>query len=123
MGAPKLVVFDVDGTLVDSQALIVEAQRRAFTACGLAVPARERSLSIVGLSLREAFTVLVGPEGPVGQLVEAYKAAFGELRSDRRWEEPLFPGMAEVIADLSGRDDVLLGIATGKSMKIGRAHV
>jgi phosphoglycolate phosphatase len=56
----KLVVFDVDGTLVDSQDLIVAAQREAFSAHGLAAPSRERSLSVVGLSLPEAFTALVG---------------------------------------------------------------
>lgn len=113
----QLLVLDVDGTLVDSQALIVEAQARAFAACGLPAPTRERSLSIVGLSLIEAFTVLVGPAGPVGRLAEEYKLAFQDLRRDPAWQEPLFPGIEEMIADLSRRDDVLLGIATGKSRR------
>jgi phosphoglycolate phosphatase len=59
----KLVIFDVDGTLVDSQDFIVEAQTRAFTALGLVPPPRETMLSIVGLSLVRAFEVLV-PGGP-----------------------------------------------------------
>ena len=54
----KLVLFDVDGTLVDSQEIIVEAQRRAFAAVGLPAPSRAQSLSIVGLSLHEAFATL-----------------------------------------------------------------
>ncbi len=44
----KLILFDVDGTLVDSQNIIVAAQRKAFAAYGLEPPGREVSLSIVG---------------------------------------------------------------------------
>ena len=115
------MILDVDGTLVDSQNLIVEAQRRAFSACGLPAPSRARSLSIVGLSLPEAFTALVGPSGPVAELVEAYKASFGELRADPTTEEPLFPGAAEALARLASVPDLRLGIATGKSRRgVGR---
>ena len=117
-----LVVFDVDGTLVDSQEIIVAAQRDAFAACGLRAPSRERSLSIVGLSLHEAFTALVGPKGPIEALAEAYKDAFGRLRADPACAEPLFPGAAETIRLLSARQDVVLGIATGKSRR-GVAHL
>lgn len=113
----RLVILDVDGTLVDSQAIIVAAQREAFAACGLAAPTRERSLSIVGLSLVEAFTALVGPSGPVEDLAEAYRQAFGRLRRDPTVEEPLFPGMGALVADLRERAGVTLGIATGKSRR------
>ena len=78
----KLVIFDVDGTLVDSQQLIVAAQRDAFARHGLAAPSRARSLSVVGLSLPEAFTALVGAKGPVESLAAAYKDAFARLRAD-----------------------------------------
>lgn len=115
--SPQLLVFDVDGTIVDSQAIIVEAQRRAFAACGLPAPTRERSLSIVGLSLIEAFTALVGTTGPVERLADEYKGAFQALRRDPAWAEPLFPGLEAMIAELSRRDDVVLGIATGKSRR------
>ena len=118
----KLVVFDVDGTLVDSQHLIVEAQREAFAAHGIRPPSRARSLSVVGLSLPEAFTALVGAHGPVAGLAAAYRDAFGRLRADPAWHEPLFPGAAELVADLAGQDGVALGIATGKSRR-GVAHL
>ena len=118
----KLVLFDVDGTLVDSQNIIVAAQRMAFAAHGLEPPSREMSLSIVGLSLIEAFTVLVGSSGPVESLAEAYKDAFATLRQDPANAEPLFPGAGECLDRLSGREDVLLGIATGKSRR-GVSHL
>ena len=69
----KLVIFDVDGTLVDSQHLIVAAQRKAFAAHGLAPPNRGRSLSVVGLSLPEAFAALVGAHAPVESLATVYR--------------------------------------------------
>ncbi len=118
----RLILFDVDGTLVDSQNIIVAAQRMAFTVHGLEPPSRELSLSIVGLSLVEAFTVLVGAKGPVESLAEAYKDAFAVLRQDPAYAEPLFPGAAECLDWLCGREDVLLGIATGKSRR-GVAHL
>jgi phosphoglycolate phosphatase len=72
----KLLIFDCDGTLVDSQHKICAAMHEAYAAHGLPVPARARLLSVVGLSLTEAFAVLgEGVEGfPVGDLVDRYRA-------------------------------------------------
>ncbi len=113
----KLVLFDVDGTLVDSQNVITASIRAAFQAYDMEPPNRERSLSIVGLSLVEAFTVLAGPKAPVEGLVQAYKDAYTSLHLDPANEAPLFPGAGECIARLNGQGDVLLGLATGKSRK------
>ena len=110
-----LIVFDVDGTLVDSQHLIVAAQGAAFAAVGLPAPSRERALSVVGLSLPQAFTALVGADGPVTALATHYKAAFGRLRAEAALREPLFPGAADLLARLHATPGVRLGIATGKS--------
>ena len=115
--AVKLIVFDVDGTLVDSQHLIVAAQGTAFAENGLPAPSRAESLSVVGLSLPQAFRRLVGDDGPIEALSESYKRAFNALRLDPNYEEPLFPGMGDLIARLHARADVRLGIATGKSRR------
>lgn len=114
----RLVIFDVDGTLIDSQHMIVAAMQQAFAAIGAEAPSRQQTLSIVGLSLREAMHALTGADdSTLDQLTESYKAAFFQLRSDPAHHEPLYPGAAAVLDALSERDDVLLGIATGKSRR------
>ena len=90
----KLVVFDVDGTLVDSQHLIVAAQGIAFAENGLPAPEPARG----ALRGRPVAAAGVPPprrrgrpdRGPLGEL----QAAFNRLRLDPAYEEPLFPGMA-----------------------------
>jgi phosphoglycolate phosphatase len=113
----QLVIFDVDGTLVDSQDFIVEAQNYAFAQHGLAPVSRARALSIVGLSLREAFVELVGPDAPVDELAQSYKDFWAINRHNPAYDYRMFPGAVEVITELARRDDVLLGIATGKSRR------
>lgn len=115
----NLVLFDCDGTLVDSQVMIVSAMTRAFASVGLPPPTREAVLSIVGLSLPVAIARLLGPvvDVPVDTVVQAYKSAFFELRQSSDHQEPLFPYARDVLEDLSARPDVLLGIVTGKSRR------
>jgi len=115
----KLVVLDCDGTLVDSQNGICEAMTHAFTGFGLKAPTREATLAIVGLSLPEAFAVLAAEHDDElrAQMVQRYKSAFLEIRRDPALHEPLFDGIAAAIEAFGARDDVVLGIATGKSRK------
>lgn len=115
---PTLVLFDCDGTLVDSQHMIVAAMHDVHAAFGLEVPDRGRLLSVVGLSLPEAFTVLAAGDAayPVARMTEAYRAAFNRLRSAQP-PEPLFPGAREVLAALRAREDVVLGMVTGKARR------
>lgn len=115
----KLVLFDCDGTLVDSQHVIVAAMTRAFARADLTLPPREAVLGIVGLSLVEAMRRLGedDPRFPAERLAELYREAFRELRAEQDFSEPLFPGVRGVIDKLAARDDVVLGIATGKSQR------
>ena len=115
----KLVIFDCDGTLVDSQHMIVAAMTKAYGAQGLPLPAREVLLSVVGLSLVEAFTKLgEGLEAfPAATMAEHYREAFHAMRGPGAPVEPLYPGAAEALAELAQREDVVLGIATGKSQR------
>jgi phosphoglycolate phosphatase len=118
----KLIIFDCDGTLVDSQHMICTAMSRAYLAHKLPVPERETMLSIVGLSLTEAFTELGkgAAQFPVASLAEHYKLAFHALRESGEHMEPLYPGAREAVETLSDREDVVLGMATGKSQRGAR---
>lgn len=115
----KLVIFDCDGTLVDSQHLIVSAMADAFRSHDLEPPARTAILSVVGLSLPEAIYRLAPEEteATVLSISEGYKHAFGQLRLDPSNLEPLYDGAQDVIKDLAVVDDMHLGIATGKSRR------
>lgn len=118
----RLVVFDVDGTLIDSQAHICAAMAQAFGGLGLPMPAREAVLGIVGLSLPQAM-VRLAPELAARDhdaLVEAYKAAFTGLRAEAL--SPLYPGALAALDALAQDAGLLLGIATGKSRR-GLAHI
>lgn len=112
-----LLLFDIDGTLVNSEGIILTAQSRAFAALGLPAPSRERGLSIVGLSLTEAFEVLAGKDGPIEALTEAYRQAFFGLRQEGGELESLFVGAGELVASLHQGGRHVLGIATGKSQR------
>ena len=115
----KLVLFDCDGTLVDSQAMIVASLTRAFEIEGLAPPSRAQMLSIVGLSLINAMRVLAPDETSAKQeaLSEAYKASFWKYREEEIHGETLFPGAMDVLNWLHTHPHVRLGIATGKSRR------
>lgn len=118
----RLAIFDCDGTLVDSQADIASAMETAFAAHGLPRPQRGDVRRVVGLSLAEAIRQLV-PDATAAlttALVEDYKAAFRARRANGLVEEPLYDGIAALIAGLDAAG-WLLAVATGKSDK-GLAH-
>ena len=115
----KLIVFDCDGTIVDSQAGIVLSMEHAFKSLRMVPPTREQTLAVVGLSLLEACSALA-PEAEHGtcvELAEGYKAAFRELDRNPSDADILFPMAKETIAHLAARENHLLAIATGKSRR------
>ena len=117
--AMKLIIFDVDGTLVDSQATILIGLQAGFEAVGMAMPDRKTALSIVGLSLDRAFAELAGPENAhlVPLMSDGYRKKIFARRDQGLDIDPLYPGAREAVERLNARDDVLLGIATGKARR------
>ena len=118
--ALRLILFDVDGTLADSQGAITSAMAAAFAGAGLPSPSRAEILSIVGLSLPLAMAELAGeqPADVQAVLVEGYKSAYKSARlAAGAGHSPLYPGAAEVLAELNAVPEYLLGVATGKSQR------
>ena len=118
-----IVVFDCDGTLVDSAAMIVAAMEQAFVDAAIEPPAAAAIREIIGLSLDEAIRRLAPAATPLGgrRIVQHYRSAFMALRADGGYDELLFPGIAALLAELD-RDGRVMAIATGKSRN-GVAHL
>jgi phosphoglycolate phosphatase len=110
--AMKLVVFDFDGTLVDSRKLIVESNRIVFGEFGLSLPAQEDSFALVGLSLESVLARLAGPDAPIERMVAAYRRVMPQLRADRAFAEVPFDGAGALLRELFEHKGVRLGIAT-----------
>ena len=116
--ALRLVLFDCDGTLVDSQHAIVHAMETAFTRVGLALPPSSKVRAVIGLPLREAIARLIPPgsEHLTDPATDRYKEAFHALRQRPDHDEPLFPGIRGAIERIAATG-ALLGIVTGKARR------
>lgn len=109
-----LLVFDWDGTLMDSAGTIVSSIQSACYDLGLPVPSDAASRHVIGLGLQEAMEMLV-PERSLddyGRLVERYRHYY--LGQDS--QIPLFEGVAQAITDLHA-NGFMLAVATGKSRR------
>lgn len=118
MKALRLVVFDCDGTLVDSQAAIGQSMASAFKGLKLSYPGHDLVKKIVGLSLHDAALILL-PEDQhhlAPDLEAGYRRAFAALRQNDQVFEPLYPGVRETLEALRA-ENILMGVATGKGQK------
>ena len=108
----ELLVFDWDGTLMDSAGAIIASIQESCRDLGLPVPGREQASHVIGLGLKDALSYVV-PELPAsdyGKLAERYRHHY--LARDPDIE--LFPGMREMLGELKQQGH-LLAVATGKS--------
>src|SRR5690606_31834612 len=116
----KLVLFDCDGTLVDSAGLIHETMRRTFRHFEKPEPKVEDTKAIIGLTLDIAIARMLGRAHAGDEevaMMAYYKSLFTEVRRDLDFREPLFAGIREMIDAIAPRDDLLIGAVTGKSRR------
>lgn len=108
----RLIVFDWDGTLIDSTGLIVSSLQSACRDIGIGVPAEAAARHIIGLGLRPALMQLL-PDLTAArypELTERYRYHF----LSRDHEAPLFTGVHALLDELQSAGH-LLAVATGKS--------
>ena len=102
-----LVVFDLDGTLIDSTRALLESHKAAWKSVGLKSPPKEDILSLTGLPLIEIMQKL-GPDQDPMALAEVYSQAY--VRASRH--ECLFEGISDLLAR-----PFRAAVATGKSQR------
>jgi len=107
-----LVVFDWDGTLYDSTAVIVQSIQAASRDLDVEVPDDERASYVIGLGLRAALEHAVPGLAPerYGKMIERYRHHYLAHQDDLT----LFPGVLEMLQGLKLRNH-WLAVATGKS--------
>ncbi|MDR2000881.1 MAG: HAD-IA family hydrolase [Zoogloeaceae bacterium] len=110
----ELIVFDWDGTLLDSAGRIVTCIQTAAADLGLPPPSDEQARRVIGLGLHEALRNAMPELEPnhYDELAGRYRHYY--LSSDH--ELPLFNGAAELVRDLAAKG-YRLAVATGKSRK------
>ncbi|MDR2032854.1 MAG: HAD hydrolase-like protein [Azoarcus sp.] len=111
MSAPARIVFDLDGTLIDSAAAIVASYRAAFAACGVA-PVRGIDAEIVGPPIDETLRLLSGSGNPalLARLAAAFRQGYdtaGVL------ETAPYPGIGAMLSALRATGRTLY-LATNK---------
>ncbi len=114
----SLVILDLDGTLVDSQHVIVQVMTVAAIQTGLPVPSDAAVKNIIGLSLDHAISDLFPTAEPakLPEVVEAYRTEALRVRALPDDPEILFAGARDFVSLLRERG-YLLGIATGKARR------
>jgi len=122
VGHYRLVIFDCDGTLVDSQHNIIAAMQKAFAAAGRALPTPEAIRRQVGLTLEVAIARMLpeADEKTVADLAETYRVTVRGLRAGEGLSEPLYEGIRDLILALD-HPEIFLGVATGKNL-VGLEH-
>jgi len=110
----RLIVFDWDGTLLDSAGGIVESIQQAARDLRLPVPARETASHVIGLGLHDSLRAAVPtlPEAQYREFAEAYRRHF----LARQGSMALFAGVRELLEDLHAAG-YHLAVATGKSRR------
>lgn len=111
----KLLVFDWDGTLMDSEARIVSCLSMTLSDLGLPTLTRDTLLNVIGLGLPEAVATLL-PQADtdlIRRFIDRYRYHF---LSDHHAPAVLFPGARDVLNELD-RQGYLLAVATGKGRR------
>lgn len=111
----KLVIFDWDGTLMDSCPRIISSVQTTAKKMGLNIPSDDDVKGIIGISLRPAIKILFPEAGDAvtEQIVEHYAQEYVHLSEV---ESPLFDGAQTLLDKLHG-NNIQMAVATGKARR------
>ena len=114
----KLLLFDYDGTLVDSAQMIIDGTIEAFIRCGLATPEPEKIKAGIGQKLDIAIKSYLPLEhkGMFDAVIRHYRQWYLEKDLEGKHFEPLFENIKPVL-EMLHKDGWQLGIATNKSLR------
>jgi phosphoglycolate phosphatase len=114
MSRYELVIFDWDGTLMDSTGLIAACIQQSCRDMGLAVPAENEAKWVIGLGFLQSVEHVAPGLDRARQLelAESYRRHFVA----REHEAPLFAGIPELLAALRARER-RMAVATGKARR------
>jgi phosphoglycolate phosphatase len=106
-----LLLFDLDGTLIDSSAGIFASMEHAFSRMGATLPSRERMRAWIGPPLRQTFPLVVGDDpARIEATVEHYRERYDSVG----WNEhTVYPGISAAIESLV-RSGAQLAVVTTK---------
>jgi len=108
---PYLILFDCDGTLMDSHIAIVKAMQKAFCHFSLPEPSEKAVFEVIGLSLDRAIVQLADSRDMVEEIKLAYRENYRAAESELK----LYPDVYGTLQVLRQRG-YWLGVVTGKSM-------
>ena len=112
-----LLIFDLDGTLIDSRSCITKATQEAFKFKGFTVPDENLIVAAMGIPIEVTFPRWSGQED-CSDLMAKYRSLYGELAAT---ELQVFPGIPEALATLA--KDHTLAIATSKKHSVAESSL
>jgi phosphoglycolate phosphatase len=109
----KAIIFDWDGTLMNSISKIVDSMQTSAQQLGFAVPSFDEAKNVIGISLLPALKQLfrIEDDQTADAIFHTYKAHF---KNHAQISSPLFSGAIELLEELSQRG-YILAVATGKA--------
>lgn len=111
----KLLIFDWDGTIIDSASRIISSMQAAARDCDFPVPSDEQVRNIIGLGMPEAIRELI--PGVSDEGIESMRAQYGHYYlGEDNTPTPLFPGVQHSLESMH-KKNMRMAVATGKSRR------